>query len=553
MSPRSTVLAAAILAGLAAPAFSEQLVAQAAVESGVLMPNAASAPSSKRMAQRRIQVPAAPPATSVVPVSTAPTAVYDASAPAEVGPAMNLVIGKSTLLRLPAPISRISVGNPAVADVTLISSRELYLLGKTYGTTNVILWGRDNPTTIIDVSVSIDSTALQNRLRELLPNENGIVVKTAADSVVLGGEGSSALQADYAVSIAEAYTRSYGTGLQAPIVAGNQEAQPGQTLAITPARQQGQRGSATGPKIVNMMRIAQPQQVMLEVKVAEVAKNLLDKLGVGINGTRTNGDWRYSILSNFLSDSAGILGAMGRGNRLDLDAEKQDGLVRVLAEPNIVSISGQEASFLAGGKIFIPVARENNLTGGATITLEEKEFGVGLKFTPTVLDGGRINLRVSPEVSELSQTGSPFTTVNGQVSILPSMTTRRAQTTVQLMDGQSFAIAGLIKNNVTETVRRFPVLGEVPVLGTLFRSSEFQTDRSELMFLVTARLVKPLPAGQLSLPTDNFVPPSRAEFFVNGQLEGSGHPDVPPTERQVQMMNEGVTALPAGTGGFQVK
>lgn len=553
MSSRSTVIAVSILAGFAAPAFSEQLVAQAAVESGVLMQNATSAQSPKRLVQRRVQVPAAPSAASIVPVSTTPTAAYDASVAAEVGPAMNLVIGKSTLLRLPAPISRISVGNPAVADVTLISSRELYLLGKTYGTTNVILWGRDNPTTIIDVSVSIDSTALQNRLRELLPNENGIVVKTAADSVVLGGEVSSALQADYAVSIAEAYTRSYGTGLQAPIVAGNQEAQPGQTLAITPARQQGQRGSATGPKIVNMLRIAQPQQVMLEVKVAEVAKNLLDKLGVGINGTRTNGDWRYSILSNFLSDSAGILGAMGRGNRFELDAEKQDGLVRVLAEPNIVSISGQEASFLAGGKIFIPVARENNLTGGTTITLEEKEFGVGLKFTPTVLDGGRINLRVSPEVSELSQTGSPFTTVNGQVSILPSMTTRRAQTTVQLMDGQSFAIAGLIKNNVTETVRRFPVLGEVPVLGTLFRSSEFQTDRSELMFLVTARLVKPLPAGQLSLPTDNFVPPSRAEFFVNGQLEGSGHPDVPPTERQVQMMNEGETALPAGTGGFQVK
>ncbi len=554
MSSRSTVLAVSILAGLSSPAFSEELIAQAAMESGVLMRNATPAQSPKRFAPRRVQVPVAAPAASIAPVSTSPTAAFDASAPAEVGPAMNLVIGKSTLLRLPAPISRISVGNPAVADVTLISSRELYLLGKTYGTTNVILWGRDTPTTIIDVSVSIDSTALQNRLRELLPSENGIVVKTAADSVVLGGEVSSALQADYAVSIAEAYTRSYGTGLQAPIMAGNQEAQPGQTLAITPARQQGQRGGATGPKIVNMMRIAQPQQVMLEVKVAEVAKNLLDKLGVGIDGARIHGDWRYSILSNFLSDSAGILGAVSRsGNRFNLDAEKQDGLVRVLAEPNIVSISGQEASFLAGGKIFIPVARENNLTGGTTITLEEKEFGVGLKFTPTVLDGGRINLRVSPEVSELSQTGSPFTTVNGQVAILPSMTTRRAQTTVQLMDGQSFAIAGLIKNNVTETVRRFPVLGEVPVLGSLFRSSEFQTDRSELMFLVTARLVKPLPAGQLSLPTDNFVPPNRTEFFVNGQLEGSGHPDVPPTERQMQMMNEGETRLPAGAGGFQVK
>ncbi|MFP5406411.1 MAG: type II and III secretion system protein family protein, partial [Gammaproteobacteria bacterium] len=391
------------------------------------------------------------------------------------------------------------------------------------------------------------------RLRELLPDETGIVVKTAADSVVLAGEVSSAMQADYAVSISEAYARSYSTGLQAPIQSGNEAAQPGQPLAIAPARQQGQQQSQ-GPRIVNMMRIAQPQQVMLEVKVAEIAKTLLDKLGVGVDGARISGDWRYNILTNFLSESTGILGATSRtGNRLQLDAEKQDGLVRILAEPNIISISGQEASFLAGGKIFIPVARENNVTGGATITLEEKEFGVGLKFTPTVLHGGRINLRVSPEVSELSQTGSPFTTINGQTSILPSMTTRRAQTTVQLMDGQSFAIAGLIKNNVTETVRRFPVLGEVPVLGTLFRSSEFQTDRSELMFVVTARLVKPLPAGQLSVPTDNFVTPNRGEFFVNGQLEGSGHPDVPRRVewQQAPMMNEGST--PAGVGGFQLQ
>ncbi|MCZ7559019.1 MAG: hypothetical protein M5U30_02345 [Burkholderiaceae bacterium] len=224
----------------------------------------------------------------------------------------------------------------------------------------------------------------------------------------------------------------------------------------------------------------------------------------------------------------------------------------MLAEPNIVSISGQEASFLAGGKIFIPVSRTNAATGVPTITLEEKEFGVGLKFTPTVLDGGRINLQVAPEVSELSQTGSPFTTVNGETSVLPSFTTRRAQTTVQLNDGQSFAIAGLIKNNVTETIKRFPVLGEVPVLGALFRSSEFQTDRSELMFVVTARLVKPLPPDH-ALPTDNFVPPSRTEFFLNGQLEGSGHPDVPPTERQKQKSEEGATMAPAGRGGFQLK
>lgn len=556
MNRRFTILAAAVLAALSVPAAAQQQVAQAAVESGVIMRGTAAAPvSMPRSAApaQRLQASAAPAQGTVAP--------YESVGPAEIGPGMSLTIGKSTLVRLPTPISRLSVGNPAVADVTLISSRELYLLGKTYGSTNVILWSRNGPTTIIDVAVSLDSAALQGRLRELLPSEQGIRVSTAADSVVLAGEVSSAQQADYAVSIAEAFARSYALGIQAPIQAGIPEAEQGQAIAITQARQRTAGGAATGPRIVNMMRIAQPQQVMLEVKVAELSKNLLDKLGVGLDAARVSGDWRYSILSNFLSESSGVLGLLSRtGNRLNIDAEKRDGLVRILAEPNIVSISGQEASFLAGGKIFIPVARSNAATGLATITLEEKEFGVGLRFTPTVLDGGRINLRVSPEVSELSQTGSPFTSVGGQTTVLPSFTTRRAQTTVQLMDGQSFAIAGLIKNNVTESLRRFPVLGEVPILGSLFRSSEFQTDRSELMFVVTARLIKPLPSGQLSLPTDNFVTPSRTEFFLNGQMEGSGHPDVPATDRQRQMIEQSAppagssqSGAPAGSGGFQLK
>ena len=206
-----------------------------------------------------------------------------------------------------------------------------------------------------------------------------------------------------------------------------------------------------------------------------------------------------------------------------------------------MAISGQEGAFLAGGKIFIPVPQTG--TSGNTITLEEKEFGVGLRFTPTVLDEGRINLRVTPEVSELSQVGTPFTTVNGATSVLPTITTRRASTTVQLMDGQSFAIGGLIKNNVSEAMKALPLLGEVPVLGTLFRSTEFQTDRSELLFIVTPRLVKPL-NPDYALPTDSFVPPSRTELFLNGQLEGAsadGKPDA-------GQSNKG-----AGTAGFEVK
>jgi len=519
-----------------------------AVFAGALAALGVATVAAQPAAQRPPQVikgtrPAAPVFTpQAVPVAPA---VPDGSMPSEIGPAMQLVVGKSTLLRLPAPIERISVGNPLVADVTLISARELYLLGKTFGSTNVIMWRRNAPTTIIDVSVNADASALEQRIRMLLPGEK-IKVDAATDSLVLTGEVSSAVKAAQAVEIAESFIRTYSRGLQLQVLAGDQTAQQGQAIS---AGQQAVTGGAGGarlqPKVVNMLRVAQPQQVMLEVKVAEVSKNLLDKLGVGIDATRTSGSWRYSILSNLLTGSATVLGAVRNNTAFNLDAERKDGLVKVLAEPSIVAISGQEASFLAGGKIFIPVARDSGL-GTATITLEEKEFGVGLKFTPVVLDGGRIHLKVAPEVSELSQTGSPFTTINGATAVLPSFTTRRAQTSVQLMDGQSLAIAGLIKNNVTETVSRFPVLGELPILGALFRSSEFQTDRTELMFLITPRLVKPL-AGEVALPTDSFTPPSRAEFFLNGQLEGSGSGDVPPDRPAPQQQ----PAAPAQRGAVQ--
>ena len=184
-----------------------------------------------------------------------------------------------------------------------------------------------------------------------------------------------------------------------------------------------------------------------------------------------------------------------------------------------MAISGQAASFLSGGKIFIPVSQDNSL-GIPRITLQEKEFGIGVKFTPIVLDGTRINLKMVSEVSELSQTGSPFTTVSGITSVLPSFTVRRADTTVQLNDGQSFVIAGLIKNNYTETIKRYPGLGEVPVMGALFRSTEFQNDQTELLFVVTPRLVKPL-AEAPRLPTDNHVVPTRAEVIFNGSVESS--------------------------------
>jgi pilus assembly protein CpaC len=433
-----------------------------------------------------------------------------------IDPPTILTLGKSRLIRLDQPAARIVVGgqassrvgrpaasseataaagatagaqqaNDGVADteITLLSPTELFFLGKKTGSMNVVLQGADGRCVLKDIIVTIDPETLQSKLAELLPDETGVRIRAADTGLVLTGTVTDAVKLEQVLSIAGAY--------------------------------------GDPRKMVNLLRVTAPQQVMLEVKIAEVSKKLLDKLGAGVNlsGTASSGRNTYSLISNFLSGGGGLLQALriGRGS-LTLDAQKDDGIVRVLAEPNIMAISGQSASFLSGGKIFIPVAQEPvaGSFGGVRVTLEEKEFGVGLKFTPTVLDG-RVNLKVLSEVSELSQTGSPFTTVNGVTAILPSMTTRRVDTTVQLGDGQSFVVAGLIKNNVTEAINKFPGLGEAPVVGALFRSTEFQNDQTELMFVVTPRLVKPLPASPV-LPTDNHVVPTRTDLMLNGSAEG---------------------------------
>ncbi|MDR7151493.1 pilus assembly protein CpaC [Hydrogenophaga palleronii] len=456
-------------------------------------------------------------------VAAAPLRSADISTDlATVGPSMDLTVGKSTLLRMPTEVTRISLGNPTVADVTLISPTELYLLGKAYGSTNLIVWRKGGGATAIDVNVNIDYKRMEAKLRELLPNETGIQVRPAADSVILTGVVSSAVKAMAAEEIANAFVRDVNKSLVLPVVAGDNRAESGATMKV--ASTSGGSGAAAartaGARVVNLLSVAEAQQVMLEVVVAEVSKTMMEKMGINLLSTRTGGGWTYGINPNFGGDGRGLFSGINplSGNRFQFDAEKSDGVVKILAEPNLVAVSGQEASFLAGGKIFIPVARDNNATGGTTITLEEKEFGVGVKFTPTVLEGGRIHLKVAPEVSELSPTGTPFTTVAGVTSILPSFTTRRAATTVQLMDGQSLAIAGLIKNNARQALDAVPGLGEVPVLGALFRSNEFQDDRTELMFVITPRLVKPLDPGY-ALPTDSYHPPSRAEFYLGGQLE----------------------------------
>ncbi len=428
----------------------------------------------------------------------------------ELAPQINLFEGKSTLMRLPYPATRLAVGDARIADVILLHPSEMYLLGKSVGSTNLILWNKFNEATIIDITVGLDTTALHAQLELLLAGEKNIKITPAADTLIISGTVSDVVKADQVLALANAYmqrsTRTAQAGGPPPVGA------PGQP-------------SSNASRVVNMLAIDAPQQVMLEVKVAEVSKTLVDQLGASVGASKTNGSWTYTLLSNLLSGSPSLASALNNktGSFATLDAQKSDGLVKVLAEPTIMAISGQEASFLAGGKIFIPVSQNNN--GGAqTITLEEKEFGIAVKFTPTVLAGGRINLKVAPEVSDLNKEGIGITVTGATTTaILPSFTTRRATTTVQLYDGQSFAIGGLIKNNVTTNIKALPLLGEIPVLGALFRSSNFQTDRSELVFIITPHLVKPL-APDYKLPTDPYIEPSRAEFFLGGKMEGSPAP-----------------------------
>lgn len=480
-------------------------------------------------AQSTMEAAAAAAKTSPKAAATRPVMQTPVRAPmtgtASIAPQISLSEGKSTLMHLPFPAARLSVGDAAIADVILLNPSELYLLGKTIGTTNLILWNRANDATIIDIAVGIDTTALQSRLALLFPTEKDIRITTAADTLILSGTVADTVKADQIVAVATAYVQrnpARSAATAAPAAAGSSLA-----AAATPAAPAAAQGIS--PKVINMLSIAAPQQVMLEVKIAEVSKTLVDQLGASLGAARTNGGWTYTLLSNLLSNNPGQLGVRHNtnGNFAELDAQKRDALVKVLAEPTIMAISGQEASFLAGGKIFIPVSQSNN-GGTPTITLEEKEFGVAVKFTPTVLEGGRINLKVAPEVSDLNKEGIGITATGvSTTAILPSFTTRRATTTVQLFDGQSFAIGGLIKNNVTTNIKALPVLGEVPVLGPLFRSSDFQTDRSELVFIITPHLVKPL-AADYRLPTDGYIQPSRAEFFLGGKMEGATPPPTTP-------------------------
>ena len=472
-----------------------------------------------------------------------------------VDPPMQITLGKSSVLRLSAPIVRMVVGGAAAGrpyshnspagagtladaaglsqaslqrppladgvaqvDVMLLGPTEVFLLGRRPGAMNLVMQSADGRCLVRDLNVAVDPDLLQLKLAELLPGERAIQVRALDGTLVLTGQVSDAFKADEVMSLA---------------------------LSL-----------GEGRRVVNLLRVSAPQQVMLEVKIAEVSKGVLDRLGIDLTRVARTGEGARIftglfggsplLLGKTATSNLGVSGRveLGRGLGLDvgagkdtlsasggqqgaagtllgIDAQTQDALVRVLAEPNIMAVSGQSASFLSGGKIYIPVRQ-----GNGSVSLDERQFGVGLKFHPTVLEGGRVNLKLSTEASELSQTGAVLSTSEGGSSILPTISTRQVDTTVQLGDGQSLAIAGLIRNSSSQSLSRFPGLGDLPVLGALFRSTAFQKDQTELVFVVTPRLVQPLRTAML--PTDVHIEPSRHDALIGGKAEGpSAAPPMP--------------------------
>lgn len=405
-----------------------------------------------------------------------------------------VTMGQSILINTTSAIRQISLAAPEIADSVLLSPKQFYVIGKTIGTTNLTLWDSQNNVTVLDIEVTPDIVGLKAKLQEIMPSER-IGVTAARDGLTLFGDISSSARLTQALSLAELFAPE---------------------------------------KVTNLMQVSGVHQVMLEVRVAEMSSTLTKRLG--INFTALTGGTFFGLnLFNDLVSIDEVLFGPGSSS-LDLtisssinsllqfeaddvtvtgfiDALKADGIIKILAEPTLVALSGQEASFLAGGEFPVPVPQ-----GDGNVTIQFRSFGVALSFTPTVLSPDKISIQVAPEVSELDFT----TAVTLAGTRVPGLTLRRASTVIELGDGQSFAIAGLLQERVREVVSKFPILGEIPILGALFRSSSFERGETELVIIVTPRLVKPLDMAKQPLPTDAYIEPNDVEFFFFGKLQGEG-------------------------------
>lgn len=399
---------------------------------------------------------------------------------------IELSTNQGKLIRLPRAANAVFIANTAIADVSVRSPRLIYVFAKGLGETTLYALDRNDQLVVAQrIIIAPNLDRVQDMIRQLSPNAP-VRVTSVNNKLVLTGTVESADIADEFVQVAEA--------------------------------------AAGGPTaVINRIRVASPNQVNIRVKIAEVSRDINKRIGfnwelfgqatsqwalgfaVGTDIVRQAGSFILAddetdrIVSTFANDDIAI------DNVIDLLDD--EGLITVLAEPNLTAISGETASFLAGGEFPIPIAQSDGVT-----TIQFRSFGIGLSFTPTVLGQGRINLKIRPEVSQLTSAGA----VQANGFNIPSLTTRRADTTVELASGQSFAIAGLLQNTTNQTLSDVPGIKEIPVLGALFRSDAFRRQESELMIVVTPYLVRPV-SGRMPLPTDNYAPPKDLERFLLGQ------------------------------------
>ena len=396
--------------------------------------------------------------------------------------ALRVPLNRAIVLESDDAFAELSVANPEIADIATLSERTVYVLGRAPGRTTLTLLGADGRLIAnVEVQVTPDIAEFKERLRELLPGER-IEVRTANDGIVLSGTVSSARRLDQAIEIAERYAPE---------------------------------------RVLNLMVVGGSQQVTLKVRFAEMRRNVTKALGanVGLNGAIFGGDVTVAgSATNTLTNPTGAftLGFPGGSVAVDLtlQALEAKGLVRTLAEPNLTALSGQPAQFLAGGEVPIPVIGEDNRVG-----IEYRPFGVELTFTPTVVDGDIINLKLDASVSDVSPDAS--VPVGGGAQAF-TFSRRQTTTTVELRDGQSFAVGGLLQDDFTDTVGQVPLLGNIPVLGALFRSASYTSEQTELVVVITAHLVTPTRSEAIALPTDLVRPPTENDLFLRGRVSGGG-------------------------------
>jgi len=417
-----------------------------------------------------------------------------------------LMTNRSRVITASRPIKRVSVGQPETATVNPLSPTSLLITAKQAGNTQVIVWDEADRSQVLELTVGFDMKSLQDQLRELYPDAD-IQPRVYNGSITLTGRVPNLEVADQAEKMAAGYSN----------------------------------------KVLNLLKIPQGGQVLLQVRFAEVSRQATSALGVnfavgdglatfGSNIGSPNtfnpgtplGNITRSLPANATQFASGSVGSTNF--ELFITALRQNNLIRILAEPNLTAASGQEAKFLAGGDFPVPVAQDNSggSSGSSAITVEYREFGVRLSFVPAILGDGRIRLKMSPEVSDVDYSNA----VRSNGFLIPGRRTRNLTTTVELVSGQTFAVGGLLDNRVNASKDATPLLSDLPVLGPLFRSVRYQRNETELVVLVTPRIVAPLNPSQVpAVPGEDWRHPSEVDLFVNGDLGGpvpTTRPSAPP-------------------------